>query len=79
MVIEITNICFKILALSDASREYQELARKFTREEIIPRAAELDKTGAYPWEIIKKAHEIGILNLHIPTELGKGNNIFFSQ
>ncbi|KAK7580263.1 hypothetical protein V9T40_000892 [Parthenolecanium corni] len=66
---ESTNpgICF---TLSDASREYQELARKFTREEIIPRAAELDKTGAYPWEIIKKAHEIGILNLHIPTELG---------
>jgi len=56
--------------LSDTQRELQELARKFTREEIIPKAAELDRTGKYPWEIIKKAHEVGLLNLHIPSNIG---------
>lgn len=31
--------------LSDEQKEIQELARKFTREEIIPVAAQYDKTG----------------------------------
>ena len=39
---------------------------QFAREEIVPKAAEHDRTGEYPWEIIKKAHEIGIMNLHVP-------------
>ena len=34
-----------LLALSDEQKEFQELARKFTREEIIPKAAHHDKTG----------------------------------
>lgn len=48
----------------------QELARKFTREEIIPVAAEHDKTGKFPWEIVKKAHEVGLINGHIPAHCG---------
>ena len=31
--------------LSPEQKEYQETARKFAREEIIPRAAEYDRTG----------------------------------
>lgn len=46
------------------------MARKFAREEIIPVAAELDKTGTYPHEIVKKAHSIGLLNSHIPADVG---------
>lgn len=48
----------------------QDVARKFAREEILPRAAHHDKTGEYPWEIIKKAWEVGLLNNHIPAEIG---------
>lgn len=48
----------------------QAVARKFTKEEIIPRAAELDRTGEYPWEIIRKAHATGLLNGHIPESVG---------
>jgi len=48
----------------------QELARKFTKEEIIPVAAEYDRTGTYPWDIIKKAWSIGLLNKHIPQHCG---------
>lgn len=29
-------------------------------------AAALDRSMAYPWDIIKKAHSTGLLNLHIP-------------
>ncbi|XP_012228768.1 medium-chain specific acyl-CoA dehydrogenase, mitochondrial [Linepithema humile] len=56
--------------LSDTQKEMQDLARKFTREEIIPVAAEHDKTGKYPWDLIKKAWNIGLLNKHIPQHCG---------
>lgn len=57
----------------------QQLARKFTREEIIPVAAEHDKTGKFPWEILKKAWGIGLLNGHIPQKLGGlGLDVFTS-
>lgn len=51
-------------------REMQELARKFTKEEIIPVAAEYDRSGKYPWDIVKKAWNLGLLNKHIPEHCG---------
>lgn len=60
-----------IAELSETQKEFQELARKFTTEEIIPVAAEHDKTGKFPIEIVKKAHSLGLMNGHIPTHCGK--------
>jgi hypothetical protein len=34
-------------------------------------AAEHDRTGEYPWGIVKKAHELGLINGHIPASVGK--------
>lgn len=59
------------LNLTDEQREFQDLARKFTKEEIIPNAAHYDKVGEYPWDIVKKAHAVGLMNGHIPPEYGK--------
>jgi uncharacterized membrane protein affecting hemolysin expression len=39
------NIFFLIKELTPEQKEMQQLARKFTREEIIPNAAHYDKTG----------------------------------
>ncbi|XP_050425492.1 probable medium-chain specific acyl-CoA dehydrogenase, mitochondrial [Adelges cooleyi] len=58
------------LELSETQKEFRDLARKFAREEIIPVAAEHDRTGEYPWEIIKKAHAVGLLNGHVPEHCG---------
>lgn len=33
-------------------------------------AAHHDKTGEYPKKLVEKAWELGLLNPHIPTELG---------
>lgn len=60
--------------LSDDQKEIVELAKKFTREEIIPVAAEYDRTGEYPWPVFKKAWELGLLNNHVPAEIG-GNDM----
>jgi len=51
-------------------QEYLDLAEQFTKNEIIPNAAHYDRTGEYPWEILRKAHETGLMNLHIPQEYG---------
>lgn len=56
--------------LSEEQQGIEDLARKFAREEILPKAAHYDKTGEFPWDIFKKAHEIGLLNTGIPSEYG---------
>lgn len=56
--------------LTPDQREVQLLARKFAREDIIPVAAHHDKTGEYPWDLIKKAHSLGLMNGHIEPEFG---------
>lgn len=56
--------------LTDDQKQLQELARKFCKDEIIPKAAHHDKTGDYPREIAAKAWELGLMNTHIPQEYG---------
>ncbi|PNF20565.1 putative medium-chain specific acyl-CoA dehydrogenase, mitochondrial [Cryptotermes secundus] len=62
-----SGVCFE---LSEEQKEVQELARKFTRDEIIPKAAEYDRTMEYPWDIVKKAWAVGLTNTHIPKHCG---------
>uniref|UniRef100_A0A8C2WDK8 Medium-chain specific acyl-CoA dehydrogenase, mitochondrial n=1 Tax=Cyclopterus lumpus TaxID=8103 RepID=A0A8C2WDK8_CYCLU len=63
--------------LTDEQKEFQQLARKFAREEIVPAAAAYDRSGEYPMPIIKKAWELGLMNGHIPQEYGgMGLSIF---
>lgn len=62
-----SGICFD---LTDEQKEMQQLARKFAREEILPKAAEHDRTMEYPWEIIKQSWELGLMNPHIPVDVG---------
>lgn len=56
--------------LSEDSLALQELARKFAREEMLPKAAEHDQTMEYPQEIFTKAWELGLVNCHVSEELG---------
>ncbi|XP_039965545.1 probable medium-chain specific acyl-CoA dehydrogenase, mitochondrial [Bactrocera neohumeralis] len=56
--------------ITDDQKQFQDLTRKFVREEIIPVAAHHDKTGEYPWDIIKKAWSLGLMNNHIPADIG---------
>jgi len=56
--------------ITDEQKEMQALARKFAKEEIIPVAAHYDKTGEYPWPVLKKAWELGLMNGHIPQDFG---------
>ncbi|TMK91220.1 MAG: acyl-CoA dehydrogenase [Actinobacteria bacterium] len=50
--------------LTDEQREIRELVRTLSRERIAPRAAEIDKTAEFPWDVVElfREHELfGIL------------------
>jgi acyl-CoA dehydrogenase len=57
-------------SLTEEQVQLQELARRFAKEEIIPKAAHHDQTGEFPREIVKKAWDIGLMNTHVPAEYG---------
>jgi acyl-CoA dehydrogenase len=57
-------------ALTDEQKALRALAREFAEREIRPRAAEYDERSTHPEDVIAKAHELGLMNPHIPEEFG---------
>jgi acyl-CoA dehydrogenase len=55
--------------LSDSQQMYVDMVRKFVKNEITPHVMSLDKKHTFPWNILKKAWELGILNLCIPESV----------
>src|SRR5256885_9379856 len=43
--------------LTDEQREIRELVRTIAREKIAPRAAEIDKSAEFPWDIVEVFRE----------------------
>ncbi len=64
---EDTGVSFE---LTEEQRSLRELAHEFAEKEIRPRAAEYDEHQTHPAEVIEKAHALGLMNLHLPAELG---------
>src|SRR5439155_23457108 len=56
--------------LTEEQRALRELAREFAEKEIRPKAAEYDEHQTHPADVIAKAHEVGLMNPHLPEELG---------
>src|ERR687885_1000111 len=57
-------------ALTDEQKALRELAHEFAEKEIRPRAAEYDEHSIHPADVIAKAHELGLMNAHVPVEYG---------
>ena len=57
-------------ALPQEFKDFQETIRDLVRGEIAPRAAEIDRTGEYPWDVRKALAEHDILGLPFPEEVG---------
>ena len=56
--------------LSDEQRAMQELAHEFAEKEIAPVTAEYDVSAKFPWPVVNKAFDVGLINLNIPDEYG---------
>jgi alkylation response protein AidB-like acyl-CoA dehydrogenase len=50
--------------------DFREVVREIARKEIAPRAADIDRSGEYPWDIRKLLAEHDVLGLPFPTEYG---------
>ncbi|MDX6511084.1 MAG: acyl-CoA dehydrogenase [Gaiellaceae bacterium] len=57
-------------ALTDEQKALRELAHEFAVKEIRPREADYDEHSTHPADVIAKAHEIGLMNVHVPEEYG---------
>ena len=55
---------------------YRDLARSIAQQYIKPIAAELDRTGEYPWSVIKALQDSEMMGMWIPKDFGgKGSGL----
>ncbi|MEA2458714.1 MAG: short-chain 2-methylacyl-CoA dehydrogenase [Thermoleophilaceae bacterium] len=58
--------------LTDEQREIQRLARDFARAEVKPVAEELDREHRFPYEIVAKLADLGLMGIPYSQEFGGG-------
>jgi alkylation response protein AidB-like acyl-CoA dehydrogenase len=58
--------------LTDEHKNIQRLARDFAQQEVKPVAEELDRTKSFPYEIVAKLAELGLMGMPFPEEYGGG-------
>ncbi|MDX6565482.1 MAG: short-chain 2-methylacyl-CoA dehydrogenase, partial [Gaiellales bacterium] len=56
--------------LDDDTLLLQRTVREFATGEIAPVAAELDRTKAFPYELVAKMGELGLMGIPFPEEVG---------
>ncbi len=56
--------------LNDTQRAMRQVIRDFCRNEVMPGAAERDRTAAYPAEIMRGLGELGAMGITVPESCG---------
>src|ERR1700680_2917987 len=56
--------------LSDEDRLLRDTVREFAHQEIAPVAEELDRTKAFPYEIVRRLGELDLMGVPFPEEYG---------
>lgn len=55
--------------LSEDQHRYVETVQKFVKQDVLPRIMELDRKKDFPVDLVRKAWELGLLNLSLPTAI----------
>jgi acyl-CoA dehydrogenase len=55
--------------LTDSQQMYVDTVSRFVKNQIIPHVMELERKHTFPWDIVQKAWELGILNLSVPESI----------
>jgi short/branched chain acyl-CoA dehydrogenase len=58
--------------LTDEQRLLRDTVRDFARSEVAPVAEELDRTKSFPYELVAKLGELGLMGIPFPEEYGGG-------
>lgn len=64
--------------LTNDQKMLQKEVRNFAETELEPVAAEIDKSGEFPWDNIKKMAELGLLGIIVPEKYGGAEFDFVS-
>ena len=65
--------------LTEEQEAIKDMAGKFADQEIAPHAIHFDERDEFPWEIVKKLHEVGLLTVGVPEEFGGPGIDFIGQ
>src|SRR5438128_706774 len=65
-------------SLTEEQLAIRNTCREFAEQEIKPRAEEMDATGAFPYDLVRKMGELGLLGLPFPEEYGGAGADFLS-
>ena len=55
---------------NDVHNQVRDLARRFTREKVMPKAVTWDEQGGYPRELIAEMGALGFMGITVPEEWG---------
>ena len=55
---------------TDTQKEIRDLARRFAQEKMKPVRAELDRTGEFPFELMKGIADLGLMGVYFPEDYG---------
>ncbi len=58
------------MELTPEQEMVRKSVRKFALEVVEPRAKEIDETGEFPWDTVKKMAEMGLMGICFPAEYG---------
>jgi alkylation response protein AidB-like acyl-CoA dehydrogenase len=58
------------ITLNDEEKMIVESVRSLAHEQIAPRAADYDRTAAFPWDNVRAINELGLNAMFIPEEYG---------
>ena len=59
--------------LKEEDKAVQSIAREFAEKEVLPRAAEIDRKGKFPLDIVKRMGELKLFGLPFPEKYGGAN------
>ncbi|AZQ14142.1 acyl-CoA dehydrogenase family protein [Halorubrum sp. PV6] len=54
--------------LSEEQRQIRDMVAEFVDEEVVPRAADIDKTDEFPADLIDEMAELGLMGMPFPVE-----------
>jgi alkylation response protein AidB-like acyl-CoA dehydrogenase len=66
------SLDFPAFALSDEHEALRESVRALADDKIAPRAAEIDRTGEFPWDVYEALVKADLHAVHIPEAYGGG-------
>ena len=73
----LNNSPLPLTALSEEERLFVSSLGEFAAKEIGPHVAEMDRSGVFKRELIRRFFEQGIMGIEVPEELGGSGGTFF--